>query len=134
MSFGGHKLGLLVFLLMVIALGALAVAQTLPVKLILQASEPIRPVSGDSILGRFWASGGARGMVNFYPVAGSDERTWSALLPSLPAAATVELVVLPGAFQDHTGNLNNEMVRCRLPAQSSHSQNPPASASFWQLH
>jgi hypothetical protein len=131
-SFGGRKPGLVLLWLAVSALGTLAVAQTVPVKLVLRASEPIQPVLGASILGRYWTSDGTRGVVPFYPVPGSGQRDWKATLPSLPAPANVDIYLFPGTFQDLAGNLNEQTLHCRVSARTGIAQS--SSPSFWQLH
>ena len=131
MGFGGRKPGLIVLLLIASALGTFAVAQTLPVKLLLRASEPIQPVEGTSILGRYWTSAGTRGVVHFYPVPGSGRKEWKATFPSLSNPATVDVFMFPGAFRDLSGNLNLETVHCRLSVQAGVAQS--TSPSFWQL-
>lgn len=133
MRFGGQKLGLVTLLLAAAALGGLAVAQTLPIKLVLRASEPIQPVRGGSIGGWFWTSDGTRGVLPFYPVPGSGQTEWKATLPSLPAAARVDIYLFPGTFQDLAGNSNPETLHCRVSVIAGVAQQP-ATSSFWQLH
>jgi len=133
MRFGGQKLGLVTLVLTAAALCGLAVAQTLPVKVLLCATEPIQPVRGGSIRGWFWTSDGTRGVLSFYPVPGSGQTEWKATLPSLPAPARVDIYLFPGTFQDLAGNLNHQTLHCRVSIIAGVAQQP-ATSSFWQLH
>jgi len=135
MSVGKKRLGLMILLLGAVAVGTAAVAQTSPVKMFLRGSEPIEPVMGDSILGHFQASEGSRGVVRFYPVAGTNTTIWSGFLPPLPNATLVDIFILPGSFSDLSGNLNEEVIRDRFTVQNdSLARGQQDTRSFWQVH
>ena len=88
------------------------------------ASEAIRPVEGDSVPGHIRVLEDVEGDIAFYPVAGSDNWIWIAVLPHLPDAATVEIEVAVGAFQDLAGNPNTHPVMGLIRLERNPSPQP----------